>query len=142
MKHFELFIPGKPFGKQDSRRITRGKKTWGYQPKETQEYAARVVSLFKAKYPGAEPICGPVGTSITSVFPIPKSFTKKQRELIAAGNVYPVVKPDTTNIRKGVEDALNGLAWLDDKQVVIANDIKVYQLGLYLVGVTIRIEEL
>lgn len=31
---------------------------------------------------------------------------------------FPVVPPDTTKLLRAVEDALNGVLWLDDKQVV------------------------
>lgn len=32
--------------------------------------------------------------------------------------IYPTVKPDTDNIAKSILDALNGIAYNDDKQVV------------------------
>ena len=35
-----------------------------------------------------------------------------------AGEIRPVKRPDLSNIIKTVEDALNGLAYLDDKQLV------------------------
>ena len=31
--------------------------------------------------------------------------------------VKPLVKPDLDNIAKGICDALNGIAWKDDKQI-------------------------
>lgn len=32
--------------------------------------------------------------------------------------VFPTIKPDTGNIAKSILDSLNGIAYLDDKQVV------------------------
>ena len=49
---------------------------------------------------------------------IPKSWSKKKRERADAGAIRPVTKPDISNILKGVEDALNGLWYHDDSQIV------------------------
>ena len=49
---------------------------------------------------------------------IPKSFSKKKRELANEGKIYPVVKPDIDNYVKAVLDGLNGVLFVDDKQIV------------------------
>ena len=40
--------------------------------------------------------------------------------------IYPTVKPDTDNIAKSILDALNGIAYKDDKQVVTLSVKKRY----------------
>ena len=60
----------------------------------------------------------PLKVSITALFQIPKSTTKKERELIRQGKKFPTKKPDADNIAKVICDALNGEAYGDDTQVV------------------------
>lgn len=57
---------------------------------------------------------------------IPKSFSKKKRELANEGKIYPVVKPDIDNYVKAVLDGLNGVLFVDDKQIVDFRAIKRY----------------
>lgn len=57
---------------------------------------------------------------------IPKSFSKKKRELANEGKIYPVVKPDIDNYVKSVLDGLNGVLFMDDKQIVDFRAIKKY----------------
>jgi Holliday junction resolvase RusA-like endonuclease len=61
-----------------------------------------------------------------AVFAPPKSASKKRQREMLAGSIYPEVKPDIDNITKTVLDALNGLAYKDDKSVVWLSAIKVY----------------
>lgn len=55
---------------------------------------------------------------LDAVFPIPKSWAKRKREQAAEGDICPMTKPDLDNVVKIALDALNGVAWEDDKQVV------------------------
>ena len=50
--------------------------------------------------------------------PIPKSETKKNKVLMLARKVFPTKKPDLDNMAKAVLDALNGVAYKDDCQIV------------------------
>ena len=49
---------------------------------------------------------------------IPKSFSKKKQDLAAGGFIRPTVKPDCDNIAKNIDDAMNGIVFPDDKQIV------------------------
>ena len=48
------------------------------------------------------------------------------------GTVPVTVKPDADNIIKVVLDALNGLAWEDDRQVTAVSCSKVYRMDEFL----------
>lgn len=49
---------------------------------------------------------------------IPKSVSKKKRTAMLEGLIRPTKKPDHDNIGKIVCDALNGIAYRDDAQIV------------------------
>ena len=57
----------------------------------------------------------PLFASITAIFPIPSSLSKKRRALFN-GKRY-CKKPDADNVAKAILDALNGVAYRDDSAV-------------------------
>lgn len=59
-----------------------------------------------------------VAVTIHAYYPIPQRTSKAKREEMIMGNLLPTVKPDVDNVSKLVLDALNGVAYDDDKQVV------------------------
>ena len=64
--------------------------------------------------------------TVTAFFGIPKSFTKAKTIMAKNGQILPNKKPDGDNILKIICDALNDVAWVDDKQVVDMRVIKKY----------------
>lgn len=63
---------------------------------------------------------------IFAFFPIPKSASKKKRFAMLDRLLRPIKKPDWDNIGKIVCDALNGIAYHDDAQIVDALVRKFY----------------
>lgn len=61
----------------------------------------------------------------------------EKKEAIA-GLIVPTTKPDGDNILKVVLDALNGLAYDDDRQVVKMGIIKVYGVNP---GLMVQVDE-
>ena len=57
---------------------------------------------------------------------IPQSKSKKQKEKMLAGEIKPAVKPDVDNVAKSILDALNGIIYLDDKQIIKLDIKKIY----------------
>lgn len=122
-------VPGKPMGKQRHRMTKTGHT---YTPKKTVEYEERVRSRFiNASWNNGRAVLSnitisPVRMDIKAYFPIPKSWSKKKREQALAGEIRPTVKPDLDNITKIIADALNGLAFKDDSQIVTGTRDKWY----------------
>ena len=108
-------IPGVPQGKQRPR-FTRFGHT--YTPEKTRQYEEDVRSAYLEAARDAHFSDRPVCVEILAFYPIPKSAAKGRRAAMADGSIRPVVKPDCDNVCKIICDALNGIAWRDDAQVV------------------------
>lgn len=96
-----------------------------YTPTATRTYESQVRTAYNDVALGVR-FTGPVRMEILAFYPIPKSAGKARRAAMEAGNVQPVKKPDWDNLGKIICDALNGLAWRDDAQVVDAHVVKRY----------------
>lgn len=107
-------IYGKPEGKARPRVTIHGT----YTPKKTKQYEQAVQADFKAQCRGMYFDNKPLQVEITANFPIPKRTPKNQRIDMLAGHIRPTKKPDCDNISKIILDALNGIAYHDDSQVV------------------------
>jgi Holliday junction resolvase RusA-like endonuclease len=116
----EFQVPGKPVGKARPRVTRHGT----YTPKNTKEYMKKVLDAFQKA--GGYYIEGFVFLDILAYFPIPQSYTKKQRLQIEADDFWYGKKPDKDNISKSVMDALNGVAYKDDSLVVLGRTLKKY----------------
>ena len=55
---------------------------------------------------------------LTAYFAIPASTSKKRQQLMRDKVIRPTKKPDMDNIIKIIADALNGIAYYDDSQIV------------------------
>lgn len=117
-----LTIPGDPLGKQRHRSGRYGQ----YTPIKTVNYETQVRERFAACYPTRELMLGPLVIEIRAYLAIPKSATKKKRAAMLANIIRPTKKPDYDNISKIIGDALNGVAYKDDSQIVSATIHKYY----------------
>lgn len=129
-------VPGKPFGKQRPKGTKTGRH---YTPKKTVDYEKKIKACYALQ--GGQHFEGAVFVGVTAYMPIPKNTTKKERALIEAGKLLPTKKPDVDNVLKVVLDALNGVAYDDDKQVTSSLLRKRYAYGDFkseCIVVTIR----
>lgn len=110
-------IPGEPCGKGRPRVVHVNGVSRTYTPEKTARYENLVQLMFRnaCREYIAE---GPAGMRIEAYFSIPKSTSKRKRELMLVGMIRPTKKPDMDNIAKIICDALNGLAYRDDSQIV------------------------
>ena len=97
-----------------------------YTPNSTKDYEELIKQYFKLKYPKYKPFENRVFVKIIAYFKIPKSTSKKDKELILEGKLSPTKKPDIDNIVKIILDALNKMAFKDDNQITKMEIEKVY----------------
>lgn len=119
-------IPGEPKGKGRPRFTRRGPFVRTYTPDDTLSYENLVKHCAQMQLRNAAPFLGPVRMQVIAHFSIPASFSNKKKELARAGILRPAKKPDHDNILKIVSDALNGIAWRDDAQIVSSTFDKIY----------------
>jgi Holliday junction resolvase RusA-like endonuclease len=120
-KCFNFTIPGKPMGQPRVRFARMGKFVRTYDPAEATSYKATIIHLAKAA--GVTQIVGPVRMFITAIMPRPKRLCRKSDK---DSQLWAECKPDWDNIGKIVSDALNGVAYADDAQIVSGTVEKVY----------------
>lgn len=111
-------VLGKVKAKQSCRMTRDGIK---YTPPDVKSYANWVRLSFMQKYPDWLPSTfndTPLMVEIDAYFIIPKSFSKTKKQMASDGFIRPTVKPDCDNIAKNINDALNGIVYPDDKQIV------------------------
>ena len=85
--------------------------------REVMQLAA--AEILKTRQAAHFPIGGrEVSLTVITYRSIPKSWSKKKKALAAVGKIRPTSRPDLKNYIWGIEDALNGIVWKDDGQVV------------------------
>ena len=107
-------IPGPIRGKGRPRFVRATGRA--YTPETTANAEAWVKHC--ALQAGATPLEGALSLVLIIFVDIPESWPKKRREAALAGTIRPTTKPDLDNIVKLLGDALNGICWVDDKQIV------------------------
>jgi Holliday junction resolvase RusA-like endonuclease len=82
--------------------------------------------MAKAAMGSSEPLETPVTVAIYIRVGIPVSYTKQMKKYALEGILKPTKKPDADNVLKCFLDAMNGIVYLDDKQVVNIHLTKVF----------------
>lgn len=120
MNDVQIFtVMGEPRGKQRAKTYRHGNFTKTVTPEQTVVYENLIALEYRRqckdfRFEDREMLA----ITIEAYFSIPKSASKKNRTLMLKRVLRPVKKPDGDNIIKVVCDALNGLAYHDDAQIV------------------------
>lgn len=120
---FEFIIPGEPVAKGRPKLSRYGT----YTPKKTKEYEEHIKQEWR-KNGYREPLTGAVMVDIVFHRSIQKSGSKAVKMARLTGKVKPTIKPDLDNYIKAVLDGLNGLAWVDDSQIINISATKEYSM--------------
>lgn len=134
-----VVVPGKARGKQRPRAVRTKKGIRVYTPDETLNAEAWVRHCCVDQV-GRVFLRGPLRVELEIVVEVPASWSGKKTREALGGGLLPVGKPDVDNTAKLVLDALNGITWADDTQVVELLVRKVYgpepEIGLVITPLT------
>ena len=119
-------VDGDPVGKQRARYAKRGNYVQTYTPDKTRNYESLIKEAAIQAMGSNEILETPVNLYLYIRVPIPKSYSKKRLEACLNGSEKPIKKPDASNVLKSVEDAMNGVVYKDDSQIVNIHVTKVY----------------
>lgn len=122
-------VPGKPQGKARARTgyNPRTKQVMSHTPDNTVLYENHIKTCYMETTDKIFNKGEPLSVNIAACFEPVKSVSKKKRELMLQNKIRPTKKPDIDNIVKTVLDALNGVAYKDDTQVIQVMATKIYQ---------------
>jgi Holliday junction resolvase RusA-like endonuclease len=118
LRQVKFFVIGQPVPKSRPRVVTKGKRRFAYTPKRVKEWENHIKE--KAEKHFERPYDGPVVVSIVFLMPRPKS-----RRL----DYWVSTTPDLDNLEKSVLDAMNEVAYTDDRLVVVKSSSKRYVQG-------------
>ena len=107
-----------PVAQGRPRITTVGGYARAYDPTKSKNFKNEIATLAKYLMTGVEPLEGALTLSVSVYRSIPKNTSRVKADLMERGVIRPIVKPDVSNYIKGVEDALNGICWHDDSQIV------------------------
>ena len=121
----KFVIPGEPQTKGRPRFTNMGKYVKTYTPGETVLYE-NLVKLSYIEQCKDIRLEGAISATITSIFSIPKSVSKKKRKEMLDGTIKHTKSKDLDNIAKTVLDSINGIAYDDDRQICRLYVEKIY----------------
>lgn len=116
MKSLTVWFPIEPVPKGRPRFTKFGK---AYTPKKTHDYEKKIADYFRQnpnRFKFEKGI--PIVVNLVFGMPIPQSAPKSRNAAMLEELIKHTKKPDLDNLQKAVLDALNGIAWEDDSQIV------------------------
>ena len=120
---------GEAVGKGRPRVSRRGSYVHTYTPEKTRIFEEAIRFEFMASNCEAMPVYPkevPLKATVVIGTAIPKSYSKKKREMCREGLIAPSKRPDLDNILKSIFDALQGDAFVDDSQIVSIRAEKIF----------------
>jgi len=124
---------GEPVSKARARTVSKVDKSGkarvhSYTPAKTKDQEDRIAWVYKSIYGSFKfPTGVPLLVSMNFFLKIPQNSSKAIREKMLSGEIRPTKKNgDTDNYLKCATDALNGIAYEDDSQIVDITGRKYY----------------
>jgi len=124
----EFRVPGEPKGKGRPRFSRLGKFTKTYTDAKTKMYEEKIASAARLHIYPNEPLETPLSITLILHVGVPKSYSKNRTTDCLTGKEWPTKKPDLDNVAKAFLDAMNGIVYKDDVQVIRLHVYKKYSI--------------
>lgn len=134
-----FFVEGVPAPQGSKDHVGNGRMV--ESSKRLKPWRATVRAAARAAWEG-EPYAGPVSVDVTFRFLRPKShYGTGRNAAILKGSApsHHAYRPDVDKLARAILDALTGVAWSDDSQVVAVHACKRWTDGCEVPGALIRI---
>lgn len=118
-------VDGDPVPKGRPRFARRGTFVQTYTDAKTIDYETQVAMKARQAIGSSEPLKGALTVFLYLRFAVPPSYPKKRKEACLNELEFPK-RIDLDNCYKSITDAMNGIVYVDDSQIVEAHIIKVY----------------
>lgn len=112
-----ITVPGEPVPQGRPKFSTIGGHARAYDPKKSVDYK-KLVARYAMQHKPHALLEGPLEVKIDIYKGTLKSFSRAKQSAAEAKLLRPTTKPDADNYAKGPMDALKGIVWKDDGQVV------------------------
>jgi Holliday junction resolvase RusA-like endonuclease len=136
MVHFQ--VEGIPIGKGRPRFRRTKNFVQTYTDSKTAAWEETIKTVAKSAMGDTPPLESPVSVFVYFGLPVPSSYSKKRTTACLEGREAPSKKPDLDNMAKAVLDAMNGVVFKDDSQIINLHLKKVYSIE---VGVNVLVKE-
>jgi len=121
----QFTVDGDPIPKGRPRFARRGHFVQTYTDAKTIDYETQVAMKARHAIGASEPLKGALTVFLYLRYAVPASYSKKRKEACLRGVEYPK-RIDLDNVYKSITDAMNGIVYMDDSQIVEAHITKVY----------------
>jgi len=118
-------VDGDPVPKGRPRFARRGQFVQTYTDAKTIDYETHVAMKARQAIGASEPLEGALTVFLYLRYGVPTSYSKKRKEACLAGLEFPK-KVDIDNVYKSITDAMQGIVYANDSQIVEAHIKKVY----------------
>lgn len=133
MKKLSITVPIAPVAKGRPRFRAFGGRVHTFTPAKTSAYEKQIADYYLQSSMGFKfDRDQALYVSIIFGMPVPKSTPKWKQVEMFKGAIRHTKKPDVDNLVKAVLDALNGVAWEDDSQIVRLSASKEYSSEPYV----------
>lgn len=132
MSGIELVVYGTPVPAGSKRAFTRPGGRVGVADtaeKRMKPWRAALQAAAGDLMDGRDLLQGPLHLHVEFHLARPKGHYGTRGNLRPSAPTHPTVKPDTTKLLRGLEDALTGIVWRDDAQIVRQHAEKRYADG-------------
>lgn len=122
---FTVYGMAQPAGSKTAGVTKSGKTFVRDSAKKSRPWKTEVARTAAEAMDGAALLDGPLALTVMFFVPRPKGHFGA-RGLRPSAPEYPTVRPDVTKLLRAVEDAVTGIVWRDDAQVVHQTAFKAY----------------